>query len=137
MHDRQHIADLPRILHQKGVHFVIISPGSRNALIINAFIKEFGNQCISIVDERSAAYVGLGIASYTKIPVVLICTSGTAALNYAPALAEAYYLGLPVIAVTADRPPEWIGQQDNQAGKQDSSPRMRIHAVTFRSGRAT
>ena len=118
MHTRQHIADLPVILHRKGVEHVIISPGSRNAPLINSFFREFGNACISIVDERSAAYAGLGMASLSKVPVVLICTSGTAALNYAPAVAEAFHQGVPLIALTADRPPEWIDQQDNQTIRQ-------------------
>jgi 2-succinyl-5-enolpyruvyl-6-hydroxy-3-cyclohexene-1-carboxylate synthase len=118
MHTRQHIADLPVILHRQGVDHVIISPGSRNAPLTNSFFREFGSACISIVDERSAAYVGLGIASYSKVPVVLLCTSGTAALNYAPAVAEAFHQGIPLIAVTADRPPEWIDQQDNQTIRQ-------------------
>jgi 2-succinyl-5-enolpyruvyl-6-hydroxy-3-cyclohexene-1-carboxylate synthase len=118
MHTRQHIADLPVILHRQGVKRVIISPGSRNAPLINSFYKEFGDACISIVDERSAAYTGLGIAAYSKVPVVLLCTSGTAALNYAPAVAEAFHQGVPLIAVTADRPPEWIDQQDNQTIRQ-------------------
>jgi 2-succinyl-5-enolpyruvyl-6-hydroxy-3-cyclohexene-1-carboxylate synthase len=118
MHARQHIADLPVILHRQGVEHVIISPGSRNAPLINSFFREFGTACISIVDERSAAYVGLGIASYSRVPVVLLCTSGTAALNYAPAVAEAYHQGIPLIAITADRPPEWIDQQDNQTIRQ-------------------
>jgi len=118
MHARQHIADLPIIFHRQGVEHVIISPGSRNAPLINSFFREFGSACISIVDERSAAYVGLGLALYTKVPVVLICTSGTAELNYAPAMAEAFHQGIPLIAVTADRPPEWIDQQDNQTIRQ-------------------
>jgi len=119
MHHRQHIADMPVILHRKGVAFVLASPGSRNALLINSFLRVFGWQCISIVDERSAAYVALGIASFSKKAVVLLCTSGTAALNYAPALAEAFHLGVPLIAITADRPPEWIDQQDNQTIHQE------------------
>ena len=118
MHIRQHIADLPVILHQKGVAYVVVSPGSRNAPLISSFFREFGNNCISIIDERSAAYVALGIASCSKAPVVLLCTSGTAALNYGPAIAEAFYLGVPLIAITADRPPEWIDQQDNQTIRQ-------------------
>ncbi len=118
MHIRQHIADIPYILSQRGIEKVIISPGSRNAPLINSFLNIFGDGCISIIDERSAAYVALGIALFTDKPVVLLCTSGTAALNYAPAIAEAYHQGVPLIAVTADRPAEWIGQQDNQTIRQ-------------------
>lgn len=120
IHSRQHIIDLPVILRQKGVEKVVISPGSRNAPLINAFFQVFSQGCISIVDERSAAYVGLGIASFSGKPVVLLCTSGTAALNYAPALAEAFHLGIPLIAITADRPSEWIDQQDNQTIRQSN-----------------
>lgn len=59
----------------------------------------------SITDERSAAFFALGIADATQKPVVIICTSGSAVLNLAPALAEAYYRNVPIIAITADRPP--------------------------------
>jgi 2-succinyl-5-enolpyruvyl-6-hydroxy-3-cyclohexene-1-carboxylate synthase len=75
-------------------------------------------QCIVVPDERSAAYIAMGIAQSTRNPVVLTCTSGTAALNYAPAIAEAYYQQVPLIVLTADRPPEWIDQNDGQAIRQ-------------------
>ncbi|MBN1413631.1 MAG: 2-succinyl-5-enolpyruvyl-6-hydroxy-3-cyclohexene-1-carboxylic-acid synthase [Bacteroidales bacterium] len=120
MHSKQHIADLPAILYKKGVAYVIISPGSRNAPLINSFLREFGDKCISIIDERSAGYIALGIACFSGIPVVMLCTSGTAALNYAPAIAEAFHQGVPLIAITADRPPEWIDQQDNQTIRQEA-----------------
>ena len=68
-----------------------------------------------IVDERSAAYFALGIAQQTRKPVGLVCTSGTALLNYAPAVAEAFYQRLPLVVISADRPTEWIGQDDSQA----------------------
>jgi 2-succinyl-5-enolpyruvyl-6-hydroxy-3-cyclohexene-1-carboxylate synthase len=117
---KQHISDLAEICHSKGIRRVVISPGSRSAPLIKAFYNVFGESCISIVDERSAAYFALGLALYTQNPVVLICTSGTAVLNYAPAMAEAYYLQVPVVAVTADRPREWIDQQDNQTLRQSN-----------------
>jgi 2-succinyl-5-enolpyruvyl-6-hydroxy-3-cyclohexene-1-carboxylate synthase len=88
--------------------------------LIKAFYEALGEGCVSIVDERSAAFFALGIATYTQKPVALICTSGTAVLNYAPALAEAYYQQIPLLAVTADRPHEWIDQQDNQTLRQHS-----------------
>lgn len=113
-HPKQHISDLAEICRLKGIRQIVISPGSRSAPLIQSFYRVFGNDCISIVDERSAAYFALGIAEYTRTPVVLICTSGTAVLNYGPALAEAYYQGVPLLAVTADRPRELIDQQDNQ-----------------------
>jgi len=68
-----------------------------------------------IPDERSAAYTALGMARQSKKPVALVCTSGTAALNFAPAIAEAFFSEIPLIVFTADRPQEWIGQADNQA----------------------
>jgi 2-succinyl-5-enolpyruvyl-6-hydroxy-3-cyclohexene-1-carboxylate synthase len=117
-HPKQHISDVAEICRLKGVSKIVISPGSRSAPLIQAFYHVFGENCLSLVDERSAAYFALGIALYTGTPVVLICTSGTAVLNYAPAMAEAYYQGASLLAVTADRPKEWIDQQDNQTLRQ-------------------
>lgn len=115
IHSLQHITDLTEILYLQGVRDVVISPGSRNAPLIRAFYKRFGERCTSIVDERSAAYFALGQSLHTQKPTVLISTSGTAALNYAPAVAEAFFQGVPLLVLTADRPSEWIGQQNNQA----------------------
>jgi 2-succinyl-5-enolpyruvyl-6-hydroxy-3-cyclohexene-1-carboxylate synthase len=118
LHPKQHITDLSEICFRQGIKHIVISPGSRNAPLIDSFFLKFGEQCISIVDERSAGYFALGLAHYDKIPVVLICTSGTAVLNYGPALAEAYYAHVPLLAITADRPAELIDQQDNQTIRQ-------------------
>ncbi len=118
-HQLQHITDLAEILFKHGVKDVVISPGSRNAPLIKAFYNRFGKSCTSLVDERSAAYFALGQSLASKKPTVLICTSGTAALNYAPAIAEAFYQQVPLLVITADRPPEWIGQMDNQAIQQN------------------
>ncbi|HLO58504.1 MAG TPA: 2-succinyl-5-enolpyruvyl-6-hydroxy-3-cyclohexene-1-carboxylic-acid synthase [Bacteroidales bacterium] len=119
LHPKQHITDLAEILKRRSIEHIVISPGSRSAPLIRAFSERFGDNCISLVDERSAAYFALGIALYTQKPVVLICTSGTAVLNYAPALAEAFYQKVPLIAITADRPHEWIDQFDNQTLRQN------------------
>jgi 2-succinyl-5-enolpyruvyl-6-hydroxy-3-cyclohexene-1-carboxylate synthase len=129
MHPRQHIADLPVILYKKGIADIIISPGSRNAPLINSFMRVFGERCHSIVDERSAGYVALGLAVSSKRPVTLLCTSGTAALNYAPAVAEAFHQGIPLIIITADRPPEWIDQQDNQTIRQAGIYAANVKAI--------
>lgn len=118
LHQLQHITDLAEILFAHGVADVVISPGSRNAPLIKAFYKRFGETCTSLVDERSAAYFALGQSLASKKPTVLVCTSGTAALNYASAIAEAFYQQVPLLVITADRPPEWIGQMDNQAIQQ-------------------
>lgn len=96
------------------VRHVVVSPGSRNAPIIIALNRYKQIKKYVIVDERSAAFVALGISQSSQEPVVLVCTSGSAVLNYAPAIAEAYYQQLPLIIVSADRPYVWIDQNDSQ-----------------------
>ncbi len=102
------------ILVGHGVKRIIISPGSRNTPMIIAASRNRGIECISVVDERSAAFIALGLGVISDEPVALCCTSGTALLNYAPALAEAYYRHIPLIVLSADRPMEWIDQDDSQ-----------------------
>jgi 2-succinyl-5-enolpyruvyl-6-hydroxy-3-cyclohexene-1-carboxylic-acid synthase len=97
---------------------VVIAPGSRNAPLIAAFTVHGKLECISITDERSAAYFALGMALQTEKPVGIVCTSGTAVLNFAPAIAEAYYQKLPLIVITADRPHERVDQADSQTIRQ-------------------
>jgi len=118
IHHLQHIVDLVEICRLKGIEQVVVSPGSRNAPLIQLFAMEKSFHLHSIVDERSAGFYGLGISLANQKPVALICTSGTAVLNYAPALAEAFYQHVPLIAITADRPKELIDQQDNQTIRQ-------------------
>lgn len=113
-HFRQGIKNIPEICFQQGVRKVIIAPGSRNAPLILAFTAYPGLECLSITDERSAAYFAIGIAQHSNEPVALVCTSGTAVLNFAPAIAEAYYQNLPLIVITADRSAETIDQADGQ-----------------------
>ncbi len=105
--------------YARGVKHVVLSPGSRNAPFILSFPASNYFKCLTLVDERSAAYFALGLALKTREPVVLVCTSGTAALNYAPAVAEAYYQQIPLIVITADRPPELIDQADGQTIRQN------------------
>ncbi len=104
--------------YKYGVRNVVISPGSRNAPLTISFSQNPLFNCYSIPDERSAAFYALGMAKQLNEPVVILCTSGTAVLNYAPALAEAYYQEISLIAITADRPPEWIDQEDGQTIRQ-------------------
>jgi 2-succinyl-5-enolpyruvyl-6-hydroxy-3-cyclohexene-1-carboxylate synthase len=104
----------------QGVRHAIVSSGSRNAPLVIAFDAQKEVECLSIIDERSAAFFALGIAQQTNLPVGIICTSGSAALNYAPAIAEAFYQKIPLIVITADRPPEWIDQDDGQTIKQQN-----------------
>ncbi len=110
---------LARLWHAKGLDTVVISPGSRNAPLIQAFCSVAGIRCLSIPDERSAAYFALGLALRHGRPAAVVCTSGTAALNYAPAVAEAYYQEVPLLVLTADRPAEWIDKGDGQALPQE------------------
>jgi 2-succinyl-5-enolpyruvyl-6-hydroxy-3-cyclohexene-1-carboxylate synthase len=95
----------------------VISPGSRNAPILFA-LNHSKKNCYSIIDERSAGFIALGIAKHTCQPVILNCTSGTSSLNYYPAIAEAFYARVPLIVITADRPPEQIDAWDGQAIRQ-------------------
>lgn len=113
-HHLQHLADLVALNRLKGIVDAVVSPGSRNAPLIRLLSEDAGFNLVSIVDERSAGYFALGMALALQKPVLLVCTSGTAVLNYGPALAEAFYQHVPLIAITADRPEELIGQQDNQ-----------------------
>lgn len=115
---KESLVQLAGLLAAKGVTTAVISPGSRNAPVIAALNRQKELECLSIVDERSAAFFALGIAQQIRRPVAISCTSGTAALNYAPAIAEAYYQQIPLIVLTADRPPEWIDQGDGQTIRQ-------------------
>lgn len=114
----QAIHDISELCVLKGVEDAVLSPGSRCAPLTISFAQNSGITKYTISDERSAAFHALGIASEKNKPVVLICTSGSAAYNYAPAIAEAFYQNIPLIVLTADRPKEWIGQQDGQTIQQ-------------------
>lgn len=99
---------------EQGMKHVVCSPGSRNAPLVIAFDEHPEIQCIVIHDERSAAFFALGMAQQLVQPIGIVCTSGSAALNYYPAIAEAYYQCVPLVVLTADRPTEWINQGDGQ-----------------------
>ncbi|CAI8368818.1 MAG: 2-succinyl-5-enolpyruvyl-6-hydroxy-3-cyclohexene-1-carboxylate synthase [Owenweeksia sp. TMED14] len=94
------------------------SPGSRNAPLMEAFSSLEYPQAI-MLDERSAGYFALGAAMKMNKPVALVCTSGTAALNYAPAVAEAFYQKIPLLIITADRPKEFIDNGHGQSIRQE------------------
>ncbi|MES2780012.1 MAG: 2-succinyl-5-enolpyruvyl-6-hydroxy-3-cyclohexene-1-carboxylic-acid synthase [Bacteroidota bacterium] len=110
---QQHVHTISQTCAAAGIKHAVICPGSRSAPLVFAFTQS-GMSCHSVVDERSAAYMALGMAQQLNEPVVLICTSGTAVLNFFPAIAEAYYQKIPLLVLTADRPPELLNQQDGQ-----------------------
>lgn len=93
-------------LKAKGVAYAVICPGSRSSPLAFAFARTKGIEAISVLDERSAAFLALGIAKREDAPVALVCTSGTAAANFFPAVIEAAECGVPLIVLTADRPHE-------------------------------
>ncbi|MES2555627.1 MAG: 2-succinyl-5-enolpyruvyl-6-hydroxy-3-cyclohexene-1-carboxylic-acid synthase [Bacteroidota bacterium] len=97
-----------------GITHIVLSPGSRNAPLSIAFDEHPDFVTYVIPDERSAAFYALGMAQQLNQPVAIACTSGSAPLNYFPAIAEAYYQGVPLVVLTADRPLEWVDQGDGQ-----------------------
>lgn len=109
---------LADLLAGHGIYDVIASPGSRNAPLLTAFTVREKFRLRMVIDERSAAFIALGMAAESGRPVALVCTSGTALLNYAPAVAEAFYRNVPLIVISADRPAEWIDQDDSQTIRQ-------------------
>ena len=113
-----HIAHLVELCSQHGIRHVVLSPGSRNAPLIIAFDEHSQIKTWLIHDERSAAFFALGIADALNEPVAIACTSGSAPLNYSPAVAEAYYRNVPLFILTADRPVALIDQGDGQTIRQ-------------------
>ena len=104
----------------KGIYNIVISPGSRNAPLTIGFTNNPKFNCYSIADERCAAFFALGIAQQTKKPVAVVCTSGSALLNYYPAFAEAFYSEIPLIVLSADRPKDKIDIGDGQTIRQEN-----------------
>lgn len=109
------IREFAELCYANGIKKIVLSPGSRCAPLTIAFTEHPHLECYQIIDERSAAFFALGLSLGSQEPVALICTSGSAVLNYGPALSEAFYSDVPLIALTADRPAFKIGHQDGQA----------------------
>jgi 2-succinyl-5-enolpyruvyl-6-hydroxy-3-cyclohexene-1-carboxylate synthase len=108
-----------QLCKSKNIKHIVISPGSRNAPLTLGFTHDDFFTCYSIVDERCAAFFALGIAQQTKQPTALVCTSGSALLNYYPAVAEAFYSDIPLVVLSADRPKYLIGIGDGQTINQN------------------
>tara|TARA_B100001115_G_scaffold178870_1_gene168885 strand:- start:2018 stop:3694 length:1677 start_codon:yes stop_codon:yes gene_type:complete len=109
---------LAHVLKAHECENLVVAPGSRNAPLIYACMAE-GFETYSIPDERAAAFTALGMALEKGKPAAVICTSGSAAANFLPAVTEAYYQKVPLVVITADRPREWIGQGAGQTIMQE------------------
>ncbi|WP_298653233.1 2-succinyl-5-enolpyruvyl-6-hydroxy-3-cyclohexene-1-carboxylic-acid synthase [uncultured Proteiniphilum sp.] len=112
--EKRNVLQLAALLKAHGITHIVLSPGSRNSPLIHSFATDRDFTCYSVVDERSAGFFALGVIQAVGKPAAVCCTSGTAALNLGPAVAEAYYQQLPLLVITADRPIAWIGQMDGQ-----------------------
>jgi 2-succinyl-5-enolpyruvyl-6-hydroxy-3-cyclohexene-1-carboxylate synthase len=105
-HNLAFAAALFEELIRSGVEHACLCPGSRSAPLAIAAVQQPALRCWSHVDERSAGFFALGLAKASRTPVALVCTSGTAAVNFHPAVVEAHHARVPLLVLTADRPPE-------------------------------
>ena len=112
--NKENVNILTSLLVAHEVRYAVTCPGSRNAPIVHNLNECPDITCFPVTDERSAGFYALGIALALREPVVVCVTSGTAVLNLAPSIAEAYYQHVPLIVISADRPPQWIDQKDGQ-----------------------
>ncbi len=112
-----------QILKENNITDLVISPGGTNIPIIEAVQDDAFFKCYSVIDERSAAYVAIGISIQKKSPVALICTCAQATRNYIPGLTEAFYKRIPLLAITMEKHPRFKYQEYMQAPDQTSLPR--------------
>ena len=130
--NKENINILTALLVAHGIRHAVVCPGSRNAPIVHNLNECPDIQCYPVTDERSAGFYALGMSQALKAPVAVCVTSGTALLNLAPAVAEAYYQHIPLVVISADRPPQWIDQLDGQTLPQpDALGRFVRKAVTL------
>lgn len=107
-----------QICKAKGISRIVICPGSRNAPLTLGFASDPFFECYSIADERSAAFFALGLSQQSGTPTAIVCTSGSAVLNFYPAVAEAFYSQIPLVVLSADRPISKIDIGDGQTIRQ-------------------
>ena len=112
--NKENVNILTALLVAHGVCHAVCCPGSRNSPIVHNFNECPDIECYPVTDERSAGFYALGMSQYLQRPVAVCVTSGTALLNLAPAVAEAYYQHIPLVVISADRPQAWIDQLDGQ-----------------------
>ena len=117
----------------KNIQHIVISPGSRNAPLTKGFTSNSYFTTYSIVDERAAAFFALGIAQQIQAPVAVVCTSGSALLNYYPAVAEAFYSDIPLVVLSADRMPHRIDIGDGQTIRQTKVFEPHLEAAAYLS----
>lgn len=134
--DNKVINILTSLLIEHGVRHAVLSPGSRNAPICHNIKESDEITCYPVTDERSAGFFAIGVSQATNLSPVVVCvTSGSAILDVAPAVAEAFYQQIPLIVIAADRPAAWIGQLDGQTMPQaDAFGKMARRAVSLPAG---
>lgn len=115
--DKKNITTLVALLRNHGIENAVVCPGSRNAPIVRSMCHA-GINCVAVTDERSASFYALGMSQALGSPVAVCVTSGSALLNLSPGLVEAQYRNLPIIAISADRPTDMIGQMQGQTIEQ-------------------
>jgi 2-succinyl-5-enolpyruvyl-6-hydroxy-3-cyclohexene-1-carboxylate synthase len=124
-----------------GMRRGVTSPGSRNAPLALTLAAHEGIECVSVLDERAAGFMALGMAKASRLPVAVTCTSGTAAANLHPAVCEAWEARLPLLVLTADRPPELrevgAGQSIDQLELYGSAAKWFVEVGNHEPGRAT
>lgn len=116
--NKENVNILTSLLVEFGISKAVVCPGSRNSPIVHNLCECKEIECFPVTDERSAGFFAIGVALSEHEPVVVCVTSGSALLNLAPAVAEAYYQNIPLVVISADRPQQWIGQQDGQTIQQ-------------------
>ena len=123
------------LLKEYGIRKCVLSAGARNVPFVHSVEEDSFFECYSVVDERSAGYFALGLAQQSGEPVVISCTSSTAACNYWPPVAEAYYQNVPLVVLTSDRDPALLGQREDQmidqVGMYDRHVRKSVNPVSY------
>ena len=134
--DERNVQILIALLKKHGIKHIVASPGSTNVTFVGSVQQDSFFEIYSCVDERSAAYMACGLAAEIMQPVVLSCTGATASRNYFPALTEAYYRKLPVLAVTSTQEESKIGQLIPQVIDRSIQPadtvKMSVHLQTVK-----
>lgn len=117
--NKQNVLELVSLMQEHNIQNVVLCPGSRDIPIVRTLLKTPFFRCVSVTDERSASFIALGLCIKEKRPCAVVTTSGSALLNTAPAISEAFYQKLPLLVISADRARSWIDQMDGQTIEQN------------------